>query len=484
MSVLIASVNKRLVPAATRPSTFLVTETVVGFCITGLGCAYIIHRISPDIVSLESFLIISALLILLMSAVGLWLEVVRFRWKLIFTAKTFFLGGCVGFLAGGITSSLISNSYANYPQRDVIITAAYFVGGTACFLLSYEMTSGKKQKLSLRSARPLRRLSSIQLWVGSAGLLAAGLLGVHEQQRYQSLDVALRPVWNLAGNCLVPAAVLLALIIVRKQTSPLQRIIAFLSVCPVIYILSNTWSRRPLQTVLVAACVIYVADRKFTRNAQLALCLAAFVLGLSASAVQNWYRQANRQHLNLQLAQTGAYINHMASSVAEGKLFDTLDTATETTVLYPARYDYLYGKSFVALLVNPIPRRFWPGKPMGFAYTLGQEVYRMNIPPSNLGPSIEGELYANGGLVAVVLGMLAIGTMCGKYDSMLLGATRNESAILIYAIGLYQFLFLVRGDFLDAGYWLIVSVVPVLVVIHLLGHSHITKLTRHRTHAV
>jgi hypothetical protein len=168
----------------------------------------------------------------------------------------------------------------------------------------------------------------------------------------------------------------------------------------------------------------------------------------------------------------------MDTDIRSGKLIDAFDEACAATYIFSEKRDYLYGRSFLALAVNPVPRRFWQNKPVGFGYTLAQELFETGTPPTNLGPSIEGELFANGGLIAVIVGMAILGFLCKWYDSLLLGPYKNQSSLLLHSLGLYQFFFLVRGDFLDAAYAFLISVIPLFVLFCLPLPSLETRPTR------
>jgi len=465
--------RKECLRPALNPTFFLAEETVAGLSVVAVSLTFVLARLFPEIVDVETVLWISAALVVAMAVFGICVEVVEFRWGLIFTAKTTFLAGSTAFLAGGIISSILSSTYLDYSARDSTLTAVYFVMGTACFLVSYKMTGEGIQTDRLR-ARRLESLSNIQLWLGSLALLGLSVYGSLKWRAsavyFLSPDATL---WWHVFDLLLPATVLLAMILVRQNATPLQRLIALLLLCPVGYVLVTTWSRRPLQALLLAGVVLYILYKRLGRSAQLGLCLGGLSLALPMAIVQGWYREAIKTE-DLRIRYAKDYSNDITDSVAKWQLIDTFDTAAQTTHLYSSELPYLYGQSFLALLVNPIPRKIWPQKPVGFGYVLAQEIFQTSSPPTNFGPSIEGELYANGGLLAVILGMLVAGFTCKKYDALLLGSAKTEGAFLIYALGLYQFFFLVRGDFLDVSYTFIMSVAPVILIIRCLRRPRVT----------
>ncbi len=87
--------------------------------------------------------------------------------------------------------------------------------------------------------------------------------------------------------------------------------------------------------------------------------------------------------------------------------------------------EYLHGYSLYTLVVNPIPRRFWPEKPIGYGKLLTAWFSGGSLNPSHsISTGVMGEGYANFGWLGVVLS----GVMMGIYMGVL-------SVFLVYARG-------------------------------------------------
>jgi len=69
--------------------------------------------------------------------------------------------------------------------------------------------------------------------------------------------------------------------------------------------------------------------------------------------------------------------------------------------IIPRRHDYIYFQQIFFTLIRPIPRVFWPGKPVDAGFDLPSEV---GITGASLSSSIIGEWYISWGWVAVLFG--------------------------------------------------------------------------------
>lgn len=450
--------------AVKTPGPAFHTPAIVCGSLALAGSAYLCHALAPDVISTRAFLAISAATLIFMAGAVLFTELTEFTWGQLFTAKALFLLGSIVFLGGGeISSALLSDGYSKHPEKYVLLTSGYMLIGTACFLAGYGMGAAKRAK----GKTSLPALPSVRLWLGAMLFWAIWAVGSIKAHTYSGPKGTHNP-WGHLVEFGIPSGVMLVVLLLRKSSSPIKRLVAGLFLSPLLFQFATTWSRRPLQTVLLGGLAYYVVTKGLGRRRQLRLLLLVGIAFLMVSVFQVWYRQiAYKQHRSLESANSSAALDKMKGLVEKGRLIDTFGVAAAATTIYSTGQPYLYGRSFLALLVNPVPRVYWPGKPVGFGYTLSKEVFHTNHPWTNLGPSIEGELFANGGVWTVFWGMFLIGLACYWYDSFLLGRGRTEASVLIHALGVYQFFFWVRGDFLDVGYIFLITVVPAMVFLHL-----------------
>lgn len=98
--------------------------------------------------------------------------------------------------------------------------------------------------------------------------------------------------------------------------------------------------------------------------------------------------------------------------------------------LIPDYYPYVYHKYVVWVLVRPIPRVFWPGKPIDPGFDLPSAV---GVTGASLSSSLIGELYMSAGFFGVAIGGWFFGRL-SKMASQLLNRELKSSALIIYSI--------------------------------------------------
>ena len=90
---------------------------------------------------------------------------------------------------------------------------------------------------------------------------------------------------------------------------------------------------------------------------------------------------------------------------------------------------FVHLKFITYALVRPVPRVFWPGKPVGGGFDMADEE---GLPGVSLSTSVVGELYMSFGLVAVLLGGWFYGRLAGMANQ-LLPYTNKFGAVILYS---------------------------------------------------
>jgi len=98
--------------------------------------------------------------------------------------------------------------------------------------------------------------------------------------------------------------------------------------------------------------------------------------------------------------------------------------------LIPAQYPFVYQKYLVYVIVRPIPRVLWPGKPVDPGFDLPTA---LGVEGLSLSYSVIGELYMSLGLIGVALGGWLYGRIAST-ASGLLARCRTQGALVIYSI--------------------------------------------------
>lgn len=127
--------------------------------------------------------------------------------------------------------------------------------------------------------------------------------------------------------------------------------------------------------------------------------------------------------------------------------------------LMPSRIDYTYGGQLFYVAVRPIPRVFWPSKPVGPGFSFEEEV---GVTQATLSVTIIAELYYDFGLPFVFLGALLYGRLAGMWNQYLV---ERKGLIwpMLYGLGLMALFAGIRSEqaFLLKAYpllfWLVVS---------------------------
>jgi len=117
-----------------------------------------------------------------------------------------------------------------------------------------------------------------------------------------------------------------------------------------------------------------------------------------------------------------------SSFLAVGKTASTIESV-------PALIDYQYGRTYLLWLVAPVPRVYWPDKPIiRIGAVLGEAIFgttlRGGVPPGAI-----GELYLNFGWAGIPFGMFLFGFAFARfYRSYGSTAYVNKNKMLIYSI--------------------------------------------------
>ena len=114
---------------------------------------------------------------------------------------------------------------------------------------------------------------------------------------------------------------------------------------------------------------------------------------------------------------------------------------SQMVAAFPALYDYIgWNMPFVAL-TKPIPRAFWPGKPMdlkvGLEEAIGASGYTIAV-------TWIGEAYVAGGIPWIVAIGLLIGIFC-RYWNQLAEYMHSTFPLIVFASGFYAVLLLMRS---------------------------------------
>ncbi|MBK0399764.1 oligosaccharide repeat unit polymerase [Limibaculum sp. M0105] len=103
------------------------------------------------------------------------------------------------------------------------------------------------------------------------------------------------------------------------------------------------------------------------------------------------------------------------------------------TEVFPSRFDYLGLEIPYWMMILPIPRALWPGKPEGLSIGIEEA---LGVDGLTLSATFVGEAYMAGGLFAVIVSGLLLGATAGNWDRLGKQVSSNYGLIL-YCSGFF-----------------------------------------------
>ena len=183
---------------------------------------------------------------------------------------------------------------------------------------------------------------------------------------------------------------LTAVLIVKRGMFRLESILAMAATAIMLLFLSQGGGRRIIGVTVGAAIIVWVQAQPGMQIRKMAGSLIAVIALL-------WSMQ-----FMLNIRGQG-----YQSFVENGSEYDYLHVddnylrLAQTIQLIPAEHDYVYGKQLVFALIRPIPRVFWPNKPIDAGFDLPATIGMKGV---SLSSSIVGEWYISYGWLAMLFG--------------------------------------------------------------------------------
>jgi oligosaccharide repeat unit polymerase len=122
--------------------------------------------------------------------------------------------------------------------------------------------------------------------------------------------------------------------------------------------------------------------------------------------------------------------------------------------IVPAERDHVYGKQLIFAAVRPVPRVFWPNKPVDPGFDLPSEVGLRGV---SLSTSIIGEWYLSFGWIGVLLGGWLHGRLAGSANGLRLVGNHNPVvfalAVMVLVAGMRSMQDLVIMSYALVAWW-------------------------------
>jgi hypothetical protein len=195
--------------------------------------------------------------------------------------------------------------------------------------------------------------------------------------------------------------------------------------------LAQSGSRRVIGVVVGMALVLWVLDQQRLRVKHLLTTFVAIVALLVALQVMLEYRNIGLSVLVGQgEVSSGRFEKRQVLEEQHLRVDDNFYRLCQIIQLIPDTYPFVYHKYLMYVLVRPVPRVFWPGKPVDPGFDLPTA---LGVEGVSYSYSVIGELYMSLGFVGIALGGWFYGRVASLASALLARCT-TQGALVIYSI--------------------------------------------------
>src|SRR6185503_18317723 len=195
--------------------------------------------------------------------------------------------------------------------------------------------------------------------------------------------------------------------------------------------LAQSGSRRVIGVVAGMALVLWVLDQRRLRIKHLLTSLLTIAALLLALQVMLEYRNVGLGALVGEgEVVSGRFEKMQLLEEQHLRVDDNFYRLCQIIQLIPDSYPFVYHKYFVYVMVRPVPRVFWPEKPVDPGFDLPTA---LGVQGVSFSYSVIGEFYMSLGFIGIALG----GWFYGRVSSMasaLLARCATQGALVIYSI--------------------------------------------------
>jgi oligosaccharide repeat unit polymerase len=196
--------------------------------------------------------------------------------------------------------------------------------------------------------------------------------------------------------------------------------------------IAQSGSRRVLGVILGMALVLWVLSQPRLRMKQVVVSVIAVTVLLLALQIMLEYRNVGLGALVGQRNETVSGLNEKQAMFEERylRVDDNFYRLCQIIQLIPKSFPYVYQRYFIYVVVRPIPRVFWPGKPVDPGFDLPTA---LGVEGVSYSYSVIGELYMSLGLLGIALGGWFYGRIAAMANG-LLSRSGTIASLLVYSI--------------------------------------------------
>jgi hypothetical protein len=195
--------------------------------------------------------------------------------------------------------------------------------------------------------------------------------------------------------------------------------------------LAQSGSRRVIGVVVGVALILWVLDQQRLRVKHLVVSVVAILALLVTLQLMLEYRNVGLGVLigNGEIP-SGRFEKRQILEEQHLRVDDNFYRLCQIIQLIPDSYPFVYHKYFVYVIVRPVPRVFWPGKPVDPGFDLPTA---LGVEGVSFSYSVIGELYMSLGFIGIALGGWFYGRVAST-ASGLLARCHTQGALVIYSI--------------------------------------------------
>jgi hypothetical protein len=195
--------------------------------------------------------------------------------------------------------------------------------------------------------------------------------------------------------------------------------------------LAQSGSRRVIGVVVGMALVLWILDQQRLRLKHLLTTVVAIVALLLTLQLMLEYRNVGFNALvGKSDVPSGRTEKKQILEEEHVRVDDNFYRLCQIIQLIPESYPFVYHKYLVYVVVRPVPRVFWPGKPVDPGFDLPTA---LGVQGVSFSYSVIGELYMSLGFIGIALGGWFYGRVAAT-ASGLLARCRTQGALVIYSI--------------------------------------------------
>ena len=211
----------------------------------------------------------------------------------------------------------------------------------------------------------------------------------------------------------------------------LRTLICIALSCVMALFLAQSGSRRVIGVVAGMALILWVLDQPRLRVKHLVISVFAVVSLLIALQVMLEYRNVGLSVLVGQAEiPSGRFEKRQILEEQHLRVDDNFYRLCQVIQLIPESYPFVYHKYLIYVLVRPVPRVFWPEKPVDPGFDLPAA---LGVEGVSYSYSVIGELYMSLGLIGIALGGWFYGRVASMASALLARCT-TQGALVIYSI--------------------------------------------------